>query len=74
MFCAMLQQSIRYGSSMYEQLIELAREIREVQLLGTEEKIGQLGAKMSVPLILFFMFPVVVIVAAPGVMRVMSNG
>ncbi|SQK72754.1 Uncharacterised protein [Tatumella ptyseos] len=29
---------------------------------------------MSVPLILFFMFPVVVIVAAPGVMRVMSNG
>lgn len=74
MFCAMLQQSIRYGSSMYEQLVELAREIREVQLLGTEEKIGQLGAKMSVPLILFFMFPVVVIVAAPGVMRVMSNG
>ncbi len=74
MFCAMLQQSIRYGSSMYEQLIELAREIREIQLLGTEEKIGQLGAKMSVPLILFFMFPVVVIVAAPGIMRVMSNG
>ncbi|GAA0481967.1 MULTISPECIES: type II secretion system F family protein [Tatumella] len=73
MFCAMLQQSIQYGSSMYEQLVELAREIREVQLLATEEKIGQLGAKMSVPLILFFMFPVIIIVAAPGVMRLMGN-
>ncbi|MBS0912829.1 type II secretion system F family protein [Tatumella sp. JGM91] len=69
----MLQQSIQYGSSMYEQLVELAREIREVQLLATEEKIGQLGAKMSVPLILFFMFPVIIIVAAPGVMRLMGN-
>lgn len=73
MFCAMLQQSLHYGSSMYEQLIELAREIREVQLLATEEKIGQLGAKMSVPLILFFMFPVIIIVAAPGVMRLMGS-
>ena len=73
MFCAMLQQSLQYGSSMYEQLTELAREIREVQLLATEEKIGQLGAKMSVPLILFFMFPVIIIVAAPGVMRLMGQ-
>ncbi len=73
MFCATLQQSLQYGSSMYEQLIELSREIREVQLLATEEKIGQLGAKMSVPLILFFMFPVIIIVAAPGVMRLMGQ-
>ncbi|ARU93160.1 type II secretion system F family protein [Tatumella citrea] len=73
MFCAMLQQSLQYGSSMYEQLVELAREIREVQILATEEKIGQLGAKMSVPLILFFMFPVIIIVAAPGLMRMMAN-
>ncbi|MBT0727966.1 type II secretion system F family protein [Rosenbergiella australiborealis] len=74
LFCAMLEQSLQYGSSLYEQLMELSREIREIQLLATEENIGKLSAKMSVPLILFFMFPVVIIVAAPGIMRVFSNG
>ncbi|WP_241622380.1 type II secretion system F family protein [Rosenbergiella australiborealis] len=74
LFCAMLEQSLQYGSSLYEQLMELSREIREIQLLTTEENIGKLSAKMSVPLILFFMFPVVIIVAAPGIMRVFSNG
>jgi len=73
LFCAMLEQSLQYGSSLYEQLMNLSREIREIQLLNTEENIGKLSAKMSVPLILFFMFPVVVIVAAPGIMRVFSN-
>lgn len=73
MLCAMLMQSLQYGSSLYEQLIILSREIREIQLLTLEEKIGKLGAKMSVPLILFFMFPVIVVVAAPGVMRIMAN-
>ena len=73
LFCAMLEQSLQYGSSLYEQLMNLSREIREIQLLNTEENIGKLSAKMSVPLILFFMFPVVVIVAAPGVMRVLAN-
>lgn len=74
LFCAMLEQSLQYGSSLYEQFMELSREIREIQLLATEENIGKLSAKMSVPLILFFMFPVVIIVAAPGIMRVFSNG
>lgn len=73
MLCAMLQQSLQYGSALYDQLIILSHEIREVQLLLLEEKIGKIGAKMSVPLILFFMFPVVIIVAVPGVMRMMSN-
>ena len=74
LFCAMLEQSLQYGSSLYDQLMELSREIREIQLLTTEENIGKLSAKMSVPLILFFMFPVVIIVAAPGIMRVLGNG
>ncbi len=73
MLCAALEQSLQYGSSLYDQLVTLSRDIREVQLLATEEKIGNLGAKMSVPLILFFMFPVVIIVAAPGVMRIFSD-
>lgn len=70
-FVMTLSQSLRYGSSIYEVLTRLAMDIREIQMLGLEEKIGKLSAKMSVPLILFIMFPIVILTAAPGVMRMM---
>lgn len=73
MFCAILQQSVHYGSSLYENLIDLSRDIREMQLLNSEEKIGKLAARLSVPLILFIMFPVTILIAAPGVLRIMNN-
>ncbi|MEC8483612.1 MAG: type II secretion system F family protein, partial [Pseudomonadota bacterium] len=50
----------------------LSSEIRAVQMLSIEEKIGKLAAKMSVPLILFIMFPIVILIAAPGVMRMIN--
>lgn len=71
-FVITLKQSIQYGSSIYEVLTNLSSEIREVQMLTIEEKIGKLAAKMSVPLILFIMFPIVILVAAPGILRVMN--
>ena len=74
MFCTVLQQSINFGSSMYPQLIQLSADIRELQLLTIEEKLGTLSAKMSVPLILFIMFPIIILILAPGVMRVFPNG
>ena len=74
MFCTVLQQSINFGYSMYPQLIQLSADIRELQLLTMEEKLGTLSAKMSVPLILFIMFPIIILILAPGVMRVFPNG
>lgn len=71
-FVITLKQSIQYGSSIYEVLTTLSSEIREVQMLTIEEKIGKLAAKMSVPLILFIMFPIVILIAAPGIMRLMN--
>lgn len=73
MMCSTLQQSIKYGSGIYESLMSLSSEIRESSLLATEEAIGKLSAKMSVPLILFFMFPVIIVIAAPGVMRILGG-
>ncbi|PAF51706.1 hypothetical protein BKH43_00240 [Helicobacter sp. 13S00401-1] len=73
MLCATLKQSLKYGSGIYDSLMNLSAEIRESELLKVEEIIGKLAAKMSVPLILFFMFPVIIVIAAPGVMRVMNN-
>lgn len=73
MMCSTLKQSVKYGSGIYESLMSLSAEIRESTLLQTEEAIGKLSAKMSVPLILFFMFPVIIVIAAPGVMRVLGG-
>lgn len=72
-FVMTLNQSLQYGTSIYDVLTTLSFEIREVQMLGLEEKIGKLAAKMSVPLILFIMLPVVILIAAPGVMRMMNG-
>lgn len=74
MFTATLQQSVHYGTSLYEHLIELAHDMRELQLLVTEEKIGGLSAKMSVPLIIFIMFPITILIIAPGILRIVKNG
>lgn len=73
MFCAILQQSVHYGTSLYENLIELSRDMREMALLDAEEKIGKLSARISVPLILFIMFPVTILIAAPGILRIINN-
>lgn len=73
MMCQTLKQSLKYGSGVYDSLINLSAEIRESNLLEAEEIIGKLSAKMSVPLILFFMFPVIIVIAAPGVIRVLGG-
>ena len=73
MFCTVMQQSLNFGSSIYHQLIQLSSDIRELQLLTIEEKLGTLAAKMSVPLILFIMFPIIILILAPGVMRVFPH-
>ncbi|OOF54350.1 pilus assembly protein TadC [Rodentibacter genomosp. 2] len=73
MFCTVLQQSLNFGSSIYSQLTQLSTDIRELQLLAIEEKLGTLAAKMSIPLILFIMFPIIILILAPGAMRVFPN-
>lgn len=73
MFCSVLQQSLNFGSSIYNHLIQLSADIRELQLLAIEEKLGTLAAKMSIPLILFIMFPIIILILAPGIMRVFPN-
>ncbi|NQZ92101.1 MAG: type II secretion system F family protein [Moritella sp.] len=72
-FVMTLKQSLQFGSSISQVLTTLSGDIRQVQILGLEEKIGKLAAKMSIPLIVFIMIPVVILIAAPGIMRMMIN-
>lgn len=72
MFCTTLQQSIKFGSSIYQTLISLSKEMRDIQLLDMEEKVASLSAKMTMPMIGFIMFPLLAIIAGPGLIGMMS--
>ncbi|OCG69979.1 hypothetical protein A9G43_08685 [Gilliamella sp. Occ3-1] len=72
MFCITLRRSINYGNSIYDALLDLSAEIREIQKLTIEEKIAAIAAKMTVPMMVFFLTPVLVIVAGPVLMNIVS--
>ncbi|NUF48514.1 type II secretion system F family protein [Gilliamella sp. ESL0250] len=73
MFCVTLKRSISYGNSIYEALLELSSEIREIQKLTIEEKIAAIAAKMTLPMMGFFLAPVLVIITGPIVMNIIST-
>ncbi|EHK2870837.1 type II secretion system F family protein [Vibrio parahaemolyticus] len=68
-FVLTIIQNLQYGTSVAHVLSDLAEDMRKVQILTVEEKVGKLSAKMSVPLILFIMFPIVILILAPAVMQ-----
>lgn len=72
MFSTVMTQSINFGSSVSNALIQLAVDLRDMQLLKIEEKLGTLSAKMSIPLIAFIMFPIIVLILAPNILRLKS--
>ncbi|MGF1748002.1 MULTISPECIES: type II secretion system F family protein [Vibrio] len=72
-FVLTLIQNLQYGTSVAQVLSDLAEDMRKIQILTVEEKVGRLSAKMSVPLILFIMFPIVILILAPGIMQMTIN-
>ncbi|MGY5830790.1 type II secretion system F family protein [Vibrio vulnificus] len=71
-FVMTLVQSLKFGSSVGQVLGTLATDIRQINMMELEEKIGKLGAKMSIPMIVFIMVPIIVLIIAPGIMRMMA--
>jgi tight adherence protein C len=72
MFCSALQYSISFGSTVYEQLIKLSQDVREMQLLVTEEKNSKLSTKLTFPMFLFILIPFVVLVISPSVLELLK--
>ncbi|MTI15562.1 type II secretion system F family protein [Sansalvadorimonas verongulae] len=72
-FVYTLTQSLRYGSSIADVLGTQAAHIRQISMLTMEEEIGKLSSKMSLPMIAFIMLPAVILMVAPGIMRLMSG-
>lgn len=72
MFCSALQYSISFGSTVYEQLIKLSQDMREMQLLVTKEKNSKLSTKLTFPMFLFILIPFVVLVISPSVLELLK--
>lgn len=65
-FSYIMRQTEKYGTSLAPALREIAAETREITMLELEEKIGKISGRMSVPLMLFVVLPLVVMLAAPA--------
>lgn len=62
-----LLQSMRYGTPLAEALRSIATDSRLRQVSELEEKAGKVSAGIGVPLVVFILFPLVALIAAPAV-------
>ena len=66
-----LNQAEKYGTPMGQALRVCAQENREMRMAAAEQKAAALPAKLTVPMILFFLPCLFVIIMGPAVMKVM---
>jgi tight adherence protein C len=71
---AALIQSEQYGTPMGQALRVTAQENREMRMQEAERKAAALPAKLTVPMILFFLPCLFVVILGPAVIQVMGLG
>ena len=65
-----LNQAERYGTPLGQALRVCAQENREMRMVEAEKKAAALPAKLTVPMILFFLPVLFVVIMGPAVMRI----
>ncbi len=65
-----LVQAERYGTPLGNTLRTLAGENRQMRVLAAEKKAASLPAKLTVPMILFFLPVLFIVILTPAVMRI----
>jgi tight adherence protein C len=68
-----LIQSDQYGTPLVKTLRDLATDIRRIRGLKIEEKMGKVPALMSLPLMIFVLFPLVILLAAPPLISLIRS-
>lgn len=68
-----LIQAEQFGTPLAQALHNIAAESRSTLILTLEERAGKLPARLSLPLMTLILPPVVAIVAAPALMRVIRS-
>lgn len=69
-----LLQSEKYGTPVALGLSVLAQESRETRMAAAEKKAAALPAKLTVPMILFFLPALFAVIAGPAGIRIASGG
>ncbi|CAM3758690.1 Bacterial type II secretion system protein F domain protein [Vibrio aerogenes CECT 7868] len=65
-----LIQAERYGTPLSQALKTISEESRKALVLGLEEKTGKLPAQLSVPLMTLILPPVIAMMGAPAMVRI----
>lgn len=68
---ATLLQAERYGTPLSQALRTIADESRKTLILNLEERAGKLPAQMSLPLMLLVLPPIIAMMGAPAMIRLM---
>ena len=67
-----LIQAERYGTPLGETLRTMANENRQLRMMAAEKKAASLPAKLTVPMILFFLPVLFIVILTPAAMRLAS--
>jgi tight adherence protein C len=67
-----LIQAERYGTPLGQALRVMAKENRDMRLANAEKKAAALPAKLTVPMIVFFLPVLFVVILGPAIMRYQS--
>lgn len=68
-----LVQAERYGTPLGDTLRTMANENRHMRVLEAEKKAGALPAKLTVPMILFFLPVIFIVILTPAAMRISTS-
>ena len=68
-----LIQAERYGTPLGDTLRTMADENRQMRIMAAEKKAAALPAKLTVPMILFFLPCLFIVILTPAAMRIQEN-
>ena len=68
-FATVINQSVRYGTSISEALNVYAKEMRHKRMMRAEELANQLPVKMSIVMVLFLLPILLIIFLGPIIIR-----
>ena len=71
--CVAMIQAEKYGTPLGGALRVMAKENRDLRLAAAEKKAAQLPAKLTVPMIVFFLPVIFIVIGAPSCFRIMDT-
>lgn len=71
--CLALIQAERYGTPLGDALRVMAKENRDMRMSAAEKKAAALPAKLTVPMILFFLPVLFIVVIGPAAIKLQAN-